>query len=160
MDNNHNQRNYARQSDVAIQLMSESVTQLKADFGDMRHDLKEVLKEFSDSVSKLVVMDEKLIHTNINIERILKIAERSHERIDKLNDDCSTKHKQLQDTLDTKHKEMQESVDSKHKDLETRLDQLEKDAPMQKQTSAWILSAVYGAAGMLVMFVAKSLGII
>ena len=145
MDN----RNYQRQSDIAIQVMTESVTQLKSDFTDMRHDLKEALKEFSDSVAKLVVMDEKIIHTNLNLERILKIAEKSHDRIDKLQDSC-----------ESKHKELSESMDARYKELETRVDQLEKDAPMQKQTSAWILSAVYGAAGMLDMCVAKSLGIL
>jgi len=134
MDN----RPYNRQSDVAIHAISENVTQLKSDFHDMRTDLKDVMKEFSESVAKLVVLEEKSIHTNINMERILKIAERAHERVDK-----------LQDKLDVDIKE-----------LEKRVDVLEKDSPLQKQTSNWILSAVWAAAGLAVMFVAKAVGIL
>jgi predicted nuclease with TOPRIM domain len=134
MDNN---RQYSRQSDIAIHAISENVTQLKSDFHDMRTDLKDVMKEFSESVAKLVVLEEKSIHTNINMERILKIAERAHERVDK-----------LQDKLDVDIKE-----------LEKRVDVLEKDSPLQKQTSNWILSAVWAAAGLAVMFVAKAVGI-
>jgi predicted nuclease with TOPRIM domain len=135
MDNN---RQYSRQSDIAIHAISENVTQLKSDFHDMRTDLKDVMKEFSESVAKLVVLEEKSIHTNINMERILKIAERAHERVDK-----------LQDKLDVDIKE-----------LEKRVDVLEKDSPLQKQTSNWILSAVWAAAGLAVMFVAKAVGIL
>jgi chromosome segregation ATPase len=131
-------RPYVRQSDVAIQVISDNVSQLKTDFHDMRLDMKGIMKEFSDSVAKLVVLEEKSINTNLNIERILKIAERSHERIDKL----------------------QEKIDSEINDLERRVDTLERDSPLQKQTSNWILSAVWAAAGLAVMFVAKSLGLI
>jgi uncharacterized coiled-coil protein SlyX len=129
-------RSYQRQSDMAIQVISDNISELKSDFGDMRKDLRDVMKEFSDSVAKLVVLEEKSIHTNINMERILKIAERSHERIDKLHNDCKEEMKAL----------------------EARVDQLEKDAPMQKQTSNWVISAVWAAAGLAVMFVAKSVG--
>lgn len=45
-------------------------------------------------------------------------------------------------------------------DVEKRVDVLERDAPMQKQTSAWVVSAVWGAAGLVVMFIAKKLGLI
>lgn len=134
MDN----RNYQRQSDIAIQVMTESVTQLKSDFTDMRHDLKEALKEFSDSVAKLVVMDEKIIHTNLNLERILKIAEKSHDRIDKLQEDCSAKYKAL----------------------EERLDVIEKDQPLQRQVVTWVTKALWAAAGLAAMFVAKSVGLL
>lgn len=44
--------------------------------------------------------------------------------------------------------------------LESRLDALEKEAPMQKQASQWVVAAVYGAAGLAVMFVAKTVGLI
>ena len=44
--------------------------------------------------------------------------------------------------------------------LEIRVDTLEKEAPMQKQASQWGVAAVYGAAGLAVMFVAKSVGLI
>lgn len=132
------ERNYSRQSDVAIQVMSENVSQLKTEFNSMRSDLRDIMKEFSDSVAKLVVLEEKSIHANINMERILKIAERSHERIDSL------------------QKNLSENISA----LERRIDVLEKDSPLQKQTSNWILSAVWAAAGLAVMFVAKSVGLL
>lgn len=44
-------------------------------------------------------------------------------------------------------------------DVEKRVDALEREAPMQRQTSAWIISAVWGAAGLLAFFVAKKLGL-
>lgn len=44
--------------------------------------------------------------------------------------------------------------------LETRIDILEKDAPLQAQTSNWVLSAVWAAAGLSVMFIGKKLGLI
>ena len=44
--------------------------------------------------------------------------------------------------------------------LETRVEALEVAAPMQKQTSAWIMSGVWAAAGLSVTFIAKQLGLI
>lgn len=44
--------------------------------------------------------------------------------------------------------------------VESRVDALERDQPMQKQTSQWVIAAVYGAAGLAVLFVAKSVGLI
>ena len=44
--------------------------------------------------------------------------------------------------------------------LEARVDSLEKEAPLQKQASQWVVAAVYGAAGLAVMFVAKTVGLI
>ena len=44
--------------------------------------------------------------------------------------------------------------------LEARVDKLEADAPLQAQTSHWVLSAVWAAAGLAVMFIGKKLGLI
>ena len=44
--------------------------------------------------------------------------------------------------------------------VEKRVDSLERDAPMQKQTSNWVVSAVWGAAILAVTIIAKKLGII
>jgi predicted RNase H-like nuclease (RuvC/YqgF family) len=126
-------RNYTRQSDVAIQVISENVSQLKSDFHDLRSDLKEVVKEFSDSVSKLVVLEEKSVHTNINIERILKIAERSHERIDVLQKDNKMQIDQL----------------------ESRIDQLEKDQPQIKLVINYVVKGVVAVVAIVGMAVLK-----
>ena len=44
--------------------------------------------------------------------------------------------------------------------LEARVDKLEADAPLKAQTSHWVLSAVWAAAGLAVMFIGKKLGLI
>ena len=126
-------RPYTRQTDVAIQVISENVTQLKADFHDMRSDLKEVVKEFSDSISKLVVLEEKSVHTNINIERILKIAERSHERIDVLQKDNKMQIDQL----------------------ENRIDQLEKEQPQIKLVVSYVIKGVVAVVALVGFAVLK-----
>lgn len=44
--------------------------------------------------------------------------------------------------------------------VEKRVDSIERDAPMQKQTSNWVVSAVWGAAILAVTIIAKKIGII
>lgn len=44
--------------------------------------------------------------------------------------------------------------------VEKRVDSLERDAPIQKQTSNWVVSAVWGAAILAVTIIAKKIGII
>lgn len=44
--------------------------------------------------------------------------------------------------------------------LEARVGTLEKAAPLNAQTSQWVIAAVYGAAGLAVMFIAKNVGLI
>lgn len=53
-----------------------------------------------------------------------------------------------------------EKVEAKTEAVEGRVDALERDQPMQRQTSQWVIAAVYGAAGLAVMFVAKSAGLL
>ena len=44
--------------------------------------------------------------------------------------------------------------------VEKRVDSIERDAPMQKQTSDWVVSAVWGAAILAVTIIAQKIGII
>lgn len=44
--------------------------------------------------------------------------------------------------------------------LEERVDALERAAPKQEMASQWIIAAVYGAAGLTVMFIAKQAGLL
>lgn len=53
-----------------------------------------------------------------------------------------------------------EKLEQNLRELESRIDGLEREAPMQKQTSTWVLSAVWGVAGLAVMFIAKKLGLL
>ena len=53
-----------------------------------------------------------------------------------------------------------ERLEQNIRDVEARVDSLEREAPLQKQTSAWVMSAVWGVAGLTVMFIAKKLGLL
>ncbi|GAB3359104.1 MULTISPECIES: hypothetical protein [Giesbergeria] len=44
--------------------------------------------------------------------------------------------------------------------VESRVDALEREQPMQHQVSQWVIAAVYGAAGLAVMFAAKQIGLL
>lgn len=52
-----------------------------------------------------------------------------------------------------------EKVESKLDALDTRVGSLESAEPLQKQTSAWVMAAVWAAAGLAMVFIAKKLGI-
>ena len=56
-----------------------------------------------------------------------------------------------------------QSLERAFKEIEKcwgRIEALEREQPMQRQTSQWVIAAVYGAAGLAVMFVAKSVGLL
>lgn len=44
--------------------------------------------------------------------------------------------------------------------IESRVATIERELPMQKQASAWVVAAVWAAAGLAVMFVGKKVGLI
>lgn len=54
----------------------------------------------------------------------------------------------------------QEKLEERLRGIETRLSNIERDMPMQKQTSGWVMSGVWAAAGLTVLFVAKKAGLI
>lgn len=43
--------------------------------------------------------------------------------------------------------------------VESRLDSLERLQPMQQQTSAWVVAALWAAAGAAALFIAKKVGL-
>lgn len=61
-----------------------------------------------------------------------------------------------QSQTNSTQKRMLEKLDS----LEQRIDFLEKTDVKQSQAATWVMNAVWGAAGLLVMYVAKMLGLI
>lgn len=44
--------------------------------------------------------------------------------------------------------------------VEVRVAAIERDMPIQRQTSGWVLSGVWAAAGLAVLFIAKKVGFI
>jgi predicted nuclease with TOPRIM domain len=127
-----------RSDDTTIQVVADRLSSLHNDVSDIRGTLKESMKEMTTAFNKLIQLEEKQIYIAQDIQRIGRVAERGHERLDKALVDDQIRYEKL----------------------ETRLDSLEKDSPLQKQTSAWVLSAVYAAAGMLLMYVAKAVGLL
>jgi chromosome segregation ATPase len=53
-------------------------------------------------------------------------------------------------------KRMSEKLDK----IETRVDALEKADVTHNQAATWVMNAVWGAAGILIMYVAKMLGLV
>ena len=53
-----------------------------------------------------------------------------------------------------------EKLEQKQADAESRIDTLERDAPMQRQTSVWVTSAVWAAAGLACLIALKKLGML
>lgn len=51
-----------------------------------------------------------------------------------------------------------DKVEHRIAQVEQRLAAIERDLPMQKQTSGWVISAVWAAAGAAVLFVARKVG--
>lgn len=52
------------------------------------------------------------------------------------------------------------TVEKNLREVEGRVDVLEREAPMQKQTSTWVINAVWAAAVALVVLAAKKLGVV
>ena len=57
-------------------------------------------------------------------------------------------------------KEVRQLIADSNERLSTRVAELEKAEPMQEQTGKWVMAAVWGAAGLLALFVAKQLGLV
>ena len=52
-----------------------------------------------------------------------------------------------------------DKVDAKITAIDQRVAYIERDAPMQKHTSGWIMSAVWAAAGLAALLILNRLGI-
>lgn len=69
-----------------------------------------------------------------------------------------TSQRNLSNNLDRIERQVDEER-VERKNLERRIDDLEKDAPMMKQIQKWAISAVTGAAVLVLGFVAKAVGL-
>ena len=66
----------------------------------------------------------------------------------------------LIDERQSKMLETQERIFKLIDKLDSRVDALEKSEGKQNQAATWVFSAVWGAAGLLAMYIAKMLGLI
>lgn len=92
-------------------------------------DMKSAVRDLASAVTRLALIEERQTQAAQSLERAFKEIEKCSARMD---------------ATDTR--------------IDARIDALEREQPMQKQTSQWMITAVHGAAGLAVMFVAKQLG--
>lgn len=137
--------NYKIKDDGVIDVLAERVEGLCADMGEMKIGIAKM----ADALTKLAIVEERQTQTILAQERAFKALERVEER--------QRQHELQCRDLD---KEVRQLIADSNERLSTRVGELEKAEPMQKQTGKWVMAAVWGAAGLLAMFVAKQLGLV
>jgi len=137
--------NYTIKDDGVIDVLAERVEGLCADMSEMKHGIAKM----ADAMTKLAIIEERQTQTILAQERSFKALERVEER-------------QRQHELQCRDQEevLRQLIADSNERLSGRVAELEKAEPMQEQTGKWVMAAVWGAAGLLAMFVAKQLGLV
>jgi CHASE3 domain sensor protein len=137
--------NYTRKDDRVIDVLGEQIKGLCADMSEMKHGIAKM----ADALTKLAIVEERQTQTILAQERAFKAQERVEERQRQHELQCRDQEEVLRQLM----------ADSNER-LSARVGELEKAEPMQAQTSKWVTAAVWGAAWLLAMFVAKQLGLV
>jgi len=134
-----------RASDGAVNVLAERIDGLCVDMSEMKHGIAKM----ADALTKLAIVEERQTQTILAQERAFKALERVEER-------------QRQHELQCRDQEevLRQLIADSNERLSARVGELEKAEPMQAQTSKWVMAAVWGAAGLLALFVAKQLGLV
>lgn len=134
-----------REGDKNMQVLATKIERLGDDISEMRASVVKM----TDAIVKFAVVEERQTHTIMAQDRITVALDRLSLRLDAHEKSCVIQEKELRALIaDTA------------KDLSGRIAELEKSEPMQEQTSTWVKTAVWGAAGLLALFVAKQLGLV
>ena len=134
-----------RAEDKNVQVLATKIEGLAQDMSEMKHGITKM----ADALTKLAIVEERQTQTILAQERAFKALARVEER------------QRLQELLCRDHdKEVRQLIADSTERLSARVGELEKEEPMQKQTGKWVMAAVWGAAGLLAMFVAKQLGLV
>lgn len=133
-----------RSEDKRVQVLANQIQNLADDIGEM----KDGITQLAAAVTKLAVVEERQTHMILAQERAFKALERVEQRQVEHERNCRVQEKELR-----------EEIAREAKALAHRVDVLEKAEPMQAQTSKWVTTAVWSAAGLLGLFVAKQLGL-
>ncbi|HQY37913.1 MAG TPA: hypothetical protein PLE21_00310 [Giesbergeria sp.] len=128
-----------------MQVLATKIEGLAQDMNEMKHGIVKM----ADALTKLAIVEERQTQTILAQERAFKALERVEER--------QRTHELLCRDQD---KEVRQLIADSNERLSTRVAELEKSEPMQEQTSTWVKTAVWGAAGLLALFVAKQLGLV
>lgn len=134
-----------RAEDKNMQVLATKIERLGEDISEMRASVVKM----TDALIKFAVIEERQTQTILAQDRIAMTLDRLSLRLDSHEKSC-----QLQE------KELRALIADTAKDLSQRIDELEKSEPLQEQTSKWMMAAVWGAAGLLAMIVAKQLGLV
>lgn len=133
-----------RAEDKNMQVLATKIEGLAQDITEMRASVVKM----TDALVKFAVIEERQTQTILAQDRITMTIDRVSLRLDNHEKSC-----QLQE------KELRALVFDTAKDLSQRLDALEKAEPMQEQAGKWVMAAVWGAAGLAALLIAKQLGL-
>ena len=134
-----------RAEDKNVQVLATKIEGLAQDMSEMKHGIAKM----ADALTKLAIVEERQTQTILAQERAFKALERVEER--------QRTHELVCKDQD---KEVRQLIADSNERLSTRVAELEKAEPMQEQTGKWVMAAVWGAAGLLALFVAKQLGLV
>ena len=134
-----------RAEDKNVQVLATKIEGLAQDMSEMKHGITKM----ADALTKLAIVEERQTQTILAQERAFKALERVEERQRTHELVCKDQEKGLRQLI----------ADSNER-LSGRVAELEKAEPMQEQTGKWVMAAVWGAAGLLALFVAKQLGLV
>ena len=134
-----------RAGDENMQVLATKIEDLAQDMSEMKHGIVKM----ADALTKLAIVEERQTQTILAQERAFKALERVEER--------QRTHELVCKDQD---KEVRQLIADSNERLSARVGELEKAEPMQEQTGKWVMAAVWGAAGLLAMFVAKQLGLV
>ena len=134
-----------RAEDKNVQVLATKFEGLAQDMSEMKHGIAKM----ADALTKLAIVEERQTQTILAQERAFKALERVEER--------QRMHELVCKDQD---KEVRQLIADSNERLSARVSELEKAEPMQEQTGKWVMAAVWGAAGLLALFVAKQLGLV
>ena len=134
-----------RADDKNVQVLATKIEGLAQDMSEMKHGITKM----ADALTKLAIVEERQTQTILAQERAFKALERVEER--------QRTHELVCKDQD---KDVRQLIADSNERLSTRVAELEKAEPMQEQTGKWVMAAVWGAAGLLALFVAKQLGLV
>lgn len=127
-----------------MQVLATKIEGLAQDITEMRASVVKM----TDALVKFAVIEERQTQTILAQARIVDTIDRVSIRLDAHEKSC-----QLQE------KELRALIADTAKDLSQRIDVLEKAEPMQEQAGKWVMAAVWGAAGLAALLIAKQLGL-
>jgi translation elongation factor EF-1alpha len=90
-------------------------------------DLKDAIKELTNAIHKLAIIDERQIQSAITMDKLSAATDKAHSRIDGLTSEFA---KALEKAKE--ENQLQRAA------LEVRLSNLEKTEPIQKKTTEWV----------------------